>query len=76
MALVRWEPFREIDTLQRQMNRLFDELIPLSARSDDSHFLPSHEDNQTEQTRQKDAQDHGQTVRLAVANSNRNVTYL
>ncbi|WP_448565066.1 Hsp20/alpha crystallin family protein [Trichothermofontia sp.] len=28
MALVRWEPFREIDTLQRQMNRLFDELIP------------------------------------------------
>jgi HSP20 family protein len=28
MALVRWEPFREIDTLQRQMNRLFDELMP------------------------------------------------
>ncbi|XFA72721.1 Hsp20/alpha crystallin family protein [Thermosynechococcaceae cyanobacterium Okahandja] len=30
MALVRWEPFREIDTLQRQMNRLFDELLPLT----------------------------------------------
>ncbi|MBF2073197.1 MAG: Hsp20/alpha crystallin family protein [Synechococcales cyanobacterium C42_A2020_086] len=28
MALVRWEPFREIETLQRQMNRLFDELMP------------------------------------------------
>ena len=28
MALVRWEPFREIDTLQRQMNHLFDELAP------------------------------------------------
>lgn len=27
MALVRWEPFREIDTLQRQMNRLFDNLV-------------------------------------------------
>jgi len=26
MALVRWEPFREIDTLQREMNRLFDRL--------------------------------------------------
>jgi HSP20 family protein len=28
MALIRWEPFREIDTLQRQMNRLFDSLTP------------------------------------------------
>jgi HSP20 family protein len=37
MALIRWDPFREIerlepfrdiDTLQRQMNRLFDRLIP------------------------------------------------
>jgi HSP20 family protein len=37
MALIRWEPFRElerfepfreIDTLQRQMNRLFDRLMP------------------------------------------------
>ncbi|MEB3355916.1 MAG: Hsp20/alpha crystallin family protein [Synechococcales bacterium] len=27
MAIVRWEPFREIDTLQRQMNRLFDEIV-------------------------------------------------
>ncbi len=43
MALVRWEPFREIDTLQRQMNRLFDELIPLSDRANESHFLPAAE---------------------------------
>lgn len=37
MALIRWEPFRdierlepfrEIDTLQRQMNRLFERLMP------------------------------------------------
>ncbi|MEW6492855.1 MAG: Hsp20/alpha crystallin family protein [Cyanobacteriota bacterium] len=26
MTLIRWEPFREIDSLQRQMNRLFDNL--------------------------------------------------
>ncbi len=24
MALIRWQPFREIDELQREMNRLFD----------------------------------------------------
>lgn len=24
MALIRWEPFREIESLQRDMNRLFD----------------------------------------------------
>ncbi|MBD2122129.1 Hsp20/alpha crystallin family protein [Trichocoleus sp. FACHB-262] len=28
MALIRWEPFREVDTLQREMNRLFDRLAP------------------------------------------------
>jgi HSP20 family protein len=27
MTLIRWEPFREVDTLQRQMNRLFESLI-------------------------------------------------
>ncbi|NJL56249.1 Hsp20/alpha crystallin family protein [bacterium] len=26
MALIRWEPFREIDTIQREMNRLFEDL--------------------------------------------------
>ncbi|WP_008316729.1 Hsp20/alpha crystallin family protein [Leptolyngbya sp. PCC 6406] len=34
MALVRWEPLREIDTLQRQMNRLFDEILPTSRDGD------------------------------------------
>lgn len=28
MALVRYSPFREMETLQRQMNRLFNDLIP------------------------------------------------
>ncbi|OKH28842.1 Hsp20/alpha crystallin family protein [Chroogloeocystis siderophila] len=27
MALIRWEPFREVDSLQRDMNRLFDSLM-------------------------------------------------
>lgn len=26
MALVRWQPFREVDDIQREMNRLFDTL--------------------------------------------------
>lgn len=28
MALIRWEPFREVDALQKEMNRLFDTLAP------------------------------------------------
>ncbi len=32
MALTRWEPFREIDTLQRQMNRLFEDFSPPVSR--------------------------------------------
>ncbi|AXY67599.1 Hsp20/alpha crystallin family protein [Thermosynechococcus sichuanensis E542] len=47
MALVRWEPFREIDALQRQMNRLFDELIPLTERRSDLSFLPAAELEET-----------------------------
>jgi HSP20 family protein len=27
MALVRWEPFREINSLQREMNRIFDRMM-------------------------------------------------
>ncbi len=28
MSLIRWEPFREIDELQREMNRLFNRITP------------------------------------------------
>jgi HSP20 family protein len=28
MALIRWEPFREVESLQKEMNRLFDRLVP------------------------------------------------
>lgn len=27
MALIRWQPFQEIETLRRQMDRLFDEMV-------------------------------------------------
>jgi HSP20 family protein len=27
MALIRWQPFHEVDSLQRDMNRLFDRFI-------------------------------------------------
>jgi HSP20 family protein len=48
MALVRWQPFQEIDTLQRQMNRLFDELMPVTREGRDGiAFVPSAEMEET-----------------------------
>ena len=34
MALIRWEPMREINALQREMNRLFDTMTPLHTNGD------------------------------------------
>jgi len=47
MPLVRWEPFREIDTLQRQMNRLFEDLAPKEALYNQGAFLPAAELHET-----------------------------
>ncbi|PMB45264.1 molecular chaperone [Fischerella thermalis CCMEE 5205] len=48
MALVRWEPFREIDMLQRQMNRLFDELMPTARETANGiTFVPPAEMEET-----------------------------
>lgn len=33
MALVRWEPLREMDTLQQEMNRLFDRFVTVPYRN-------------------------------------------
>ncbi|MEB3885707.1 Hsp20/alpha crystallin family protein [Lyngbya sp. CCY1209] len=48
MALVRfgWEPFREIDTLQRQMNHLFDSLTT-STEDVGAAFVPPAELHET-----------------------------
>lgn len=43
MALIRWEPFREVDTLQREMNRLFDSLTP----EVNNTFVPAAEMQET-----------------------------
>lgn len=48
MALVRWEPFREIETLQRQMNRLFDEFLPTTTETRNmTTFVPLAEMEET-----------------------------
>lgn len=41
MALIRWQPFREIDTLQQEMNRLFDTISPVAnGGTDGISFVP------------------------------------
>ncbi|MUG91264.1 Hsp20 family protein [Scytonema sp. UIC 10036] len=48
MALVRWEPFREVESLQRQLNRLFDEIAPTGRREEEGiAFIPSAEIQET-----------------------------
>lgn len=58
MALIRWEPFRdierldpfrEIDTLQRQMNRLFERLMPTDGNDRLGFaFIPAAEIEETD----------------------------
>ncbi|ASC73368.1 Small heat shock protein C4 [Halomicronema hongdechloris C2206] len=49
MALVRWEPFRELDNLQKEMNRLFDSFSPERyGRLTDGVFAPAAEINETD----------------------------
>ena len=50
MALIRWEPFREIDSLQKEMNRLFDTLAPTSFGNGEKtglSFIPAAEITET-----------------------------
>lgn len=47
MALVRWQPFSEIDSLQKEMNRLFDTLAPSTTEGLDSAFVPAAEMEET-----------------------------
>jgi HSP20 family protein len=51
MALIRWEPFREVESLQRQMNQLFDSLTP-SENGDFKGiaFMPAAEMHETPNT--------------------------
>jgi HSP20 family protein len=48
MTLIRWEPLREMDSLQREMNRLFDSLTPATDRADRGvAFVPAAEMEET-----------------------------
>ncbi|MDJ0697429.1 MAG: Hsp20/alpha crystallin family protein [Mastigocoleus sp. MO_167.B18] len=47
MGLIRWEPFSEIDNLQKEMNRLFDSLAPRTADKFGSAFVPAAEMEET-----------------------------
>ncbi len=51
MNIVRWDPFREIDDIQREMNRMFDRLVPRNTNGDGGFaFLPAvemHDDPET-----------------------------
>ena len=48
MALIRWQPFREMDSLQRDMNRLFETLAPMESSSMQQSFMPLAEMEETE----------------------------
>ena len=48
MALIRWEPFSEIDSLQKEMNRLFDSLTPTTQKTNGRGFIPPAEMKETE----------------------------
>jgi len=51
MALIRWQPFRELDELQQEMNRVFDNLgySSLARKTDGlTSFVPPAEMEETE----------------------------
>ena len=48
MALIRWQPFREMDSLQRDMNRLFEALAPMEQGSSMQQFMPLAEMEETD----------------------------
>lgn len=54
MALIRWEPYREMENLQRQMNRLFDRMMPYGNvgmegdRPESMTLIPAAEIHETE----------------------------
>ena len=47
MALIRLEPFREMDSLQREMNRLFDSLSPTIQSENGKTYIPPAEITET-----------------------------
>ena len=48
MSLIRWQPFSEIDSLQQEMNRLFDSITPRDTDRISSAFIPAAEMSETD----------------------------
>jgi HSP20 family protein len=50
MAVIRWQPLQEIDSLQREMNRLFDDMLaPMSRQNQGTAFVPAAELKETDE---------------------------
>lgn len=47
MALIRWQPYSEMNDLQREMNSLFDSLAPRANDRFDAGFIPAAEMEET-----------------------------
>ncbi|GAB4175736.1 MAG: Hsp20/alpha crystallin family protein [Coleofasciculaceae cyanobacterium] len=47
MALIRWQPFQEIESLQQEMNRLFDSLTTTNGERFSKSFVPAAEMHET-----------------------------
>jgi HSP20 family protein len=51
MAIIRWEPFREIESIQQQMNQIFDRMTTATDRdrqSNGTSFIPAAEIHETD----------------------------
>lgn len=48
--LTHWEPFRGIESLQREMNRLFDRFLPINGEIRSLTFVPSAEMEEMDDT--------------------------
>ncbi len=47
MSLMRWEPFSEIDSIQKEMNRMFDSIASRTTDKWGSAFVPAAEMEET-----------------------------
>lgn len=48
MALIRWQPFQEMNSLQRDMNRMFEAIASMEQSSMQQTFMPLAEMEETE----------------------------
>ena len=49
MAIIRWDPFREMNALRQEMNRLFDDALVPTSRENGLTFMPAAELDETDE---------------------------